>query len=259
MSVSVVLPAFNEAGNIGPLVRETASCLGAIAECEIIVVDDASEDDTPREVQALLVSVPQLVYLRHAARAGQSAAIRTGVKAARYPVIATMDGDGQNDPSDIGKLLEAMRSFDLDLVGGVRVRRNASASKRFASRFANGLRQRLLQDTCPDTGCGLKVFRREAFLDLPYFSGMHRYLPALFQAYELRTAYEPVNDRPRRAGVSKYTNFGRGLIGIYDLIGVRWLIRRTVLSRAPAVDRRPASSASSPSTAVSEDQPCLQL
>ena len=255
MSVSVVLPAFNEAGNIGRLVRETAARLETVAECEIIVVDDASEDDTAQEVQALFGTGQQISYLRHAVRAGQSAAIRTGVKAARYPVIATMDGDGQNDPADIGKLLGAMRSLDVDLVGGVRVRRNASASKRFASRFANGLRQRLLHDKCPDTGCGLKVFRRDAFLDLPYFSGMHRYIPALFQAYGLRAAYEPVNDRPRRAGVSKYTNFGRSLIGVYDLIGVRWLIRRTVLSQAPALDR--GASASSPQS-VRNDGPCLQ-
>ena len=259
MQVSVVIPVFNEAGNIGNLIRETAGCLGDLAQYEIIVVDDASSDETAAEVQELLGQVAGLRYIRHAFRAGQSAAIRTGVKSARQPLVATMDGDGQNDPHDIKSLLGHMRSLnrpEIALVGGVRRNRKASASKRFASRFANGLRQLLLKDDCPDTGCGLKVFRRDVFLDLPYFSGMHRYLPALFQAYGYEGSYQAVNDRPRRAGVSKYTNFGRGLIGVYDLIGVSWIIRRTALPHMPGTAS--ASSSDNSNASAREDRPCLQ-
>lgn len=259
MAVSVVIPVFNEAGNIGSLVRETAACLRDLAEFEIIVVDDASSDETAREVQELLGEFPQLRYIRHGFRAGQSAAIRTGVKAARQPIVATMDGDGQNDPRDIEHLLAHMRSVnrsEIALVGGVRRHRKASASKRIASRLANGIRRRFLKDDCPDTGCGLKVFRRDVFLDLPYFSGMHRYLPALFQAYGYEGSYRVVNDRPRRAGVSKYTNFGRGLIGLYDLIGVRWIIRRTALPHMPGV--RDGAPFTSSNASTREDRQCLQ-
>ncbi len=229
--VAVVMPAFNEAGNIGNLVRETIACVPAAALRQVIVVDDASDDATAAELEALLGEFPKLTYVRHARRAGQSAAVRTGVHAASAPLIATMDGDGQNDPRDIAALVALVDAGGgrVALAGGVRVTRRAKSSKRIASRFANWLRDALLDDRCPDTGCGIKVFRRQVFLDLPYFSGMHRYLPALVQAYGYDAIYHPVNDRPRRAGKSKYTNFGRALIGIYDLIGVRWLIRRTIL------------------------------
>lgn len=259
MPVSVVIPVFNEAGNVGSLIRETATCLRGLTRYEIIVVDDASSDRTAAEVQELLGQFPELRYIRHASRAGQSAAIRTGVKSASLPVVATMDGDGQNDPRDIETLLGHMRSLnrsEIGLVGGVRRHRKASASKRFASRLANGLRRRLLKDNCPDTGCGLKIFRRDVFLDLPYFSGMHRYLPALFQAYGYEASYQAVNDRPRRAGVSKYTNFGRGLIGVYDLIGVCWIIRRTALPHMPGVAS--ATPFDSSNASVQEDRKCLQ-
>ncbi|MFN3745436.1 MAG: glycosyltransferase family 2 protein [Hyphomicrobiaceae bacterium] len=242
--VSVVIPAYNEAGNIGQLVRETVACVPNNVLHEIVVVDDASDDGTPGEVQALLGLLPQLRYVRHARRAGQSAAIISGVRTATAPLIATMDGDGQNDPRDIVKLLAALErpgQASVALVGGIRVTRRATTSKRFASLFANWLRRRLLNDGCPDTGCGIKVIRRDVLLDLPYFSGMHRYLPALIQAYGYEAVYVPVNDRPRRVGVSKYTNLGRGLIGIYDLIGVRWLIRRTTLPVAPAAERGTAA------------------
>lgn len=231
-SLSVVIPAFNEAGNIGALVRETVGCVPRDLLHEVIVVDDASDDATAEEVKALLGEVPQLRYLRHARRSGQSAAIRSGVHAATGDMIATMDGDGQNDPRDIAKLLALHHNGCVALAGGIRVNRRAESSKRIASRFANWLRNAILNDRCPDTGCGIKVIRRDVFLTLPYFSGMHRYLPALVLAYGYEAAYAPVNDRPRRAGVSKYTNLGRGIVGIYDLIGVRWLIKRTVLPGA---------------------------
>ena len=258
-AISVVIPVFNEAGNIGNLIRETAACLSDLAQYEIVVVDDASSDGTAAEVQQLVGQVPGLRYIRHAFRAGQSAAIRTGVKSARHPIVATMDGDGQNDPGDIEPLIRPIRALnrsEIRQVGGVRKHRKASLSKRLASRLANGLRSRLLKDNCPDTGCGLKLFRRDVFLDLPYFSGMHRYLPALFQAYGYEASYHVVNDRPRRAGVSKYTNLGRGLIGIYDLIGVRWIIRRTAL---PHMHRAPGKAPfNSPNASAHEDRQCLK-
>lgn len=257
--LAVVIPAFNEAGNIGDLVRETVASVPASVLREIVVVDDASDDTTASEIQALLATIPQLRYVRHARRAGQSASVRSGVRAATAPVIATMDGDGQNDPRDIARLLSLLGRAEqprIALAGGIRVNRRAQSSKRLASKFANWLRDAILNDRCPDTGCGIKVFRREVFLDLPYFSGMHRYLPALVQAYGHEAAYAPVNDRPRRVGVSKYTNLGRGLIGIYDLIGVRWLIRRTALPNAPLPGRDAASDPQPLSS--SEEHQCLQ-
>jgi dolichol-phosphate mannosyltransferase len=258
-ALAVVIPAFNEAGNIGDLIRETVACVPCGLLHEIVVVDDASDDATADEIQALLGAVPVLRYVRHAHRAGQSAAVRSGVRAATAPFIATMDGDGQNDPRDIAALFAVLDRPErprVVLAGGIRVNRRAESSKRLASRFANWLRRRILDDRCPDTGCGIKVFRRDVFLDLPYFSGMHRYLPALVQAYGHEAAYAPVNDRPRRAGVSKYTNLGRGLIGIYDLIGVRWLIRRTVLPAMPPPRGRTASDLSALSS--SEERQCMQ-
>jgi dolichol-phosphate mannosyltransferase len=234
MRVTIVIPALNEAGNIGRLVEETYAVVPENILGEVIVVDDCSEDATGAEVKALIArgNLPGLRYLRHASRSGQSAALRTGILAAVNPVIATMDGDGQNDPSDIPRLIERLAppgSKGPALVGGVRVERAAEGSKRAASRIANWVRDRILKDECPDTGCGIKVYWREAFLRLPYFTSMHRYLPALFHTYGLETAYLPVGDRPRLAGKSKYTNFGRALIGVYDLIGVSWLRRRTVV------------------------------
>ena len=258
-ALAIVIPAFNEAGNIGNLVRETAASVSRAMLREIVVVDDASDDATSAEVQALLGTIPELRYIRHARRAGQSAAVRSGVRAATAPFIATMAGDGQNDPRDIPKLfalLAQMERLGVVLAGGIRVNRRAESSKRLASKFANWLRDAILDDRCPDTGCGIKVFRRDVFLDLPSFSGMHRYLPALVRAYGHEAAYAPVNDRPRRAGVSKYTNLGRGLIGIYDLIGVRWLIRRTVLPAAPRPHLETASDIANLSSR--EERQCLQ-
>lgn len=232
MRVTVVIPALNEAGNIGRLVEETYALVPAEMLAEVIVVDDCSEDGTGGEVKALIARgvMNGLRYLRHGERSGQSAAMRTGILAASSPVIATMDGDGQNDPADIPRLISRLAAPGTNgpaLVGGIRTDRKAEGSKRLASRFANWLRDSVLKDDCPDTGCGIKVYWREAFIRLPYFTSMHRYLPALFITYGHEVAYEPVNDRPRIAGKSKYTNLGRALVGIYDLIGVSWIRRRT--------------------------------
>ena len=237
MRVSVVIPALNEAGNIGRLVEETYRVVPPALLGEVIVVDDASTDATPDEIKALITSgrLTNLRYLRHDVRSGQSTAMRSGILAARYPVIATMDGDGQNDPADIPRLIERLAEPGAQgpaLVGGVRTSRKDTGSKRFASKAANWIRDTILKDDCPDTGCGIKVYWREAFLLLPFFTSMHRYLPALFLTYGREVAYVPVNDRPRQAGQSKYNNLGRALIGIYDLIGVSWLRKRT---KAPTI------------------------
>jgi dolichol-phosphate mannosyltransferase len=231
MRISVVIPAFNEEGNIGPLIEETFAEVPDGALGEVIAIDDASGDGTGAEIKALLVKYPQLRYLRHDSRAGQSAALRTGVRAARFPVIATMDGDGQNDPADIMRLYAKLGGEDREpaMAAGIRTGRKGPGSRKAASRFANYIRDKVLADGCPDTGCGLKLYRRDAFLELPYFSSMHRYLPALFLSYGHEIAYEPVNDRPRLKGASKYTNLGRALVGLYDLVGVSWLRKRTGL------------------------------
>ncbi len=243
MRVTVVIPALNEAGNIGRLIEETYAAVPAQRLAEVIVVDDASVDDTPGEIKALIASGkhPGLRYLRHQVRSGQSCALRSGVLAATSPIIATMDGDGQNDPKDIPNLLDALAAPGTDgpaLVNGWRKDRKDTGSKRWASRAANSIRDAVLKDNCPDTGCGIKVYWREVFLRLPFFTSMHRYMPALFQTYGYEVAYVPVNDRPRQAGVSKYNNLNRALVGLYDLVGVTWLRKRTkvpqIAERYPA-------------------------
>jgi len=230
MSVSVVIPALNEAGNIGRLVEETYAAIPRERLGEVIVVDDCSEDATGDEIKALIRTYPSLRYLRHGVRSGQSTAIRTGVLAASSPIIATMDGDGQNDPHDIPNLLNRLGASLNDgpaLVGGVRAKRKAIGSRKLASVIANRIRNAAFKDNCPDSGCGIKVFWREAFVRLPFFTSMHRFMPALFLMAAYKVAYEPVNDRARLVGQSKYTNFGRALTGIYDLFGVVWLRKRT--------------------------------
>lgn len=230
MGISVVIPALNEAGNIGRLVEETYAAFPPGRLGEIIVVDDCSDDATGAEVKSLIPRYPGLRYLRHAERAGQSASIRTGVLAASCSLIATMDGDGQNDPRDILKLLGKLGTSLRDgpaLVGGVRTNRKATGSKRIASILGNSIRNAAFKDNCPDAGCGLKVYWREAFLRLPFFTSMHRFMPTLFLTAGYEVAYEPVNDRARLAGVSKYNNLSRALTGAYDLIGVVWLRKRT--------------------------------
>ncbi|HKT54353.1 MAG TPA: glycosyltransferase family 2 protein [Caulobacteraceae bacterium] len=224
---SIVAPVFNEEGAITELVREIAAAFEGSA-FEIVVVDDASRDHTLAAVIHLKAEVPALRVIRHHRNAGQSRAIRSGVLAARAPIVVTLDGDGQNDPADAPKLARRLAAGppNLAMVGGERVGRQDSASKKLASRVGNGVRGRLLGDGAADTGCGLKAFRREAYLRLPYFDHMHRYLPALFLREGFEIAFEPVGHRPRRAGVSKYTNIGRLWVSIWDLAGVVWLKAR---------------------------------
>ncbi|MGB3392501.1 MAG: glycosyltransferase family 2 protein [Stenotrophomonas sp.] len=228
-ALSVVVPVYNERDNVTPLVDEITATLRGRVVFEIVCVDDHSQDDSLQVLQSLKATNPELRVLRHASQSGQSTAVRSGVKAARAPWIATLDGDGQNDPADIPKLLAARDAAEaqVKLFAGWRVNRQDSGSKRWASRWANAIRARMLRDDTPDTGCGIKLFEREAFLDLPYFDHMHRYLPALMQRAGWQSVSVPVNHRHRTAGVSKYNNLGRALVGIRDLRGVAWLIARS--------------------------------
>lgn len=228
LPLSVVVPVFNEQDNVEGLVHEITSALRGVVAFEIVFVDDHSTDRTPEVLRRLKGEVPELRVIRHLSNSGQSTAIRTGVKAARGAWIATLDGDGQNDPADIPKLLAQRDAApsDVKMLAGWRVDRKDSGSKRWASKAANAIRTLMLRDDTPDTGCGTKLFEREAFLDLPFFNHMHRYLPALMQRAGWRTVSVPVNHRPRGSGVSKYTNLGRALVGVADLRGVAWLIRR---------------------------------
>ncbi|OGT59846.1 MAG: dolichol-phosphate mannosyltransferase [Gammaproteobacteria bacterium RIFCSPHIGHO2_12_FULL_63_22] len=227
--LSVVVPVFNERDNVGPLVGEIVAALRGRIAFEIVYVDDCSKDDSFAMLQQLMQSTPELRVLGHVSQSGQSTAIRTGVKAARGAWIATLDGDGQNDPADIPKLLDVRATSDasLKLFAGWRVNRRDTGSKRWASKFANAIRSRLLRDETPDTGCGIKLFEREAFLDLPYFDHMHRYLPALFKRAGWNCVSVPVNHRERSTGVSKYNNLQRAWVGLSDLRGVGWLIKRS--------------------------------
>ncbi|HEX6858774.1 MAG TPA: glycosyltransferase family 2 protein [Caulobacteraceae bacterium] len=227
---SVVVPVYNESGAAPALAREIAVAFAGRAY-EMIFVNDASRDDTLEQLTALKPEIPQLRVLSHGANAGQSRAIRTGILAARAPIIVTLDGDGQNDPADAPRLAERLKNAPepLALVGGERVKRQDSGAKRWASRWANRIRKRLLHDTANDTGCGLKAFRREAFLRLPYFDHIHRYIPALMIREGYECAFEPVNHRHRTTGQSKYTNFGRLKVAFADLRGVMWLQSRSRL------------------------------
>ena len=227
--LSVVVPVHNERDNIVPLLTEVVTALRGKTDFEIVYVDDCSKDDSLAVLTSAKAQFPELRVMRHLSQSGQSTALRTGIKAARGAWIATLDGDGQNDPADIPKLLtmRAESPAAIKLFAGWRVDRKDTGSKRWASKFANGIRSRLLRDATPDTGCGIKLFERAAFLDLPYFDHMHRYLPALFQRAGWQVKSVPVNHRPRGSGVSNYNNLNRALVGIADLRGVSWLIRRS--------------------------------
>ena len=225
--ISVVVPVFDEEGAAPDLAREIAAAFKG-RRFEMVFVDDASRDGTRAALKALEREIPQLRVLGHRKNAGQSRAIRTGILGARGAVVVTLDGDGQNDPADGPKLVDALLAGppDLALVGGERVKRQDSQAKKIASRIGNGVRKRLLKDTANDTGCGLKAFRREAFLRLPYFDHIHRYLPALMVREGYQTAFLPVNHRHRTTGRSKYTNLGRLWVSLSDLFGVIWLQSR---------------------------------
>jgi dolichol-phosphate mannosyltransferase len=233
--VSIVVPVRNEAGNIAPLVDEIATALGKDRSFEIIYVNDGSTDRTESELTQLMASRPWLRQIKHRISCGQSAAVASGVLHARAGIVATLDGDGQNDPAFIPPLLEALAAGAprVGLVAGQRVGRQATGFKKLQSRLANGVRNVVLRDRTRDTGCGLKAFRRDLFLALPYFDGLHRFLPALVRREGYDIGYVDVVDRPRRFGTSNYGMWDRLWVGILDLFGVWWLIRRR--SRVPHV------------------------
>ena len=224
---SVVVPVFDEGGAAPALAREIAGAFKG-TDFEIVFVNDASRDNTLALLTELKAELPMLRVLSHRRNAGQSRSIRSGVIAARAPIIVTLDGDGQNDPADAPRLAQALKAgpAELAMIGGERVKRQDSQAKKIASRLGNGVRNWLLKDGAADTGCGLKAFRREAFLRLPYFDHIHRYLPALMIREGYQIAFQPVNHRHRESGVSKYTNFGRLKASASDLLGVMWLQSR---------------------------------
>jgi dolichol-phosphate mannosyltransferase len=243
MELSVVIPVRNEAPNIAPLVAELRAALDGKIDYEIVYVDDGSSDATAEAVRALALSLPRLRLVRHRAGCGQSAAIRSGVDAARGPWIATLDGDGQNDPADIPRLFEIARAAPRQppvLVAGLRAKRRDTLVKRLSSRIANRVRARLLGDRTLDTGCGLKIMRRELYLALPYFDHNHRFLPALVMRHGGQTVSVPVNHRPRERGRSNYGVFDRLWVSIADLLGVMWLKRR---GSRPEIVAEPAAAA----------------
>ncbi len=232
MELAVVIPVRNEAPNIAPLVAEIRAALDGVADYEIVYVDDGSSDATVAAVRDLQRGCPRLRLVRHRASAGQSAAILSGVRAAQAPWIATLDGDGQNDPADIPRLWQMARAAPAEpplLLAGWRRKRQDSAVKRLSSRIANRVRGALLGDGTPDTGCGLKLFRRALFLELPFFDHCHRFLPALVKRQGGRVVSVAVNHRPRQRGASNYGTLDRLFVGIADLLGVMWLMRRAKL------------------------------
>jgi dolichol-phosphate mannosyltransferase len=226
--VSIIVPVRNEAQNVLPLLEEIERACTPLAPYEVVYVDDGSRDATPAELSLARASRPWLRILRHETSCGQSAAIRTGVLAACAPLVVTLDGDGQNDPSFIPKLVTALDAAGegTGLAAGQRLGRKATGFKRFQSRVANTVRAAILKDATRDTGCGLKAFRREVFLALPYFDALHRFMPALVKREGFRVVHVDVIDRPRLAGRSNYGFFDRLWVGIMDLVGVWWLIRR---------------------------------
>ncbi|MDO9439636.1 MAG: glycosyltransferase family 2 protein [Beijerinckiaceae bacterium] len=227
-AVSVVIPVRNEAGNVASLVAEIETALASCGPFEIVYVNDGSTDSTSDELRRLAETRPHLREIRHATSCGQSAAVRTGVRAALAPVILTLDGDGQNDPAFMPAFLSALSQAggNCGLVQGQRVGRKDTGFKKFQSRIANKVRAAVLNDGTRDTGCGFKCFPREAYLALPYFDALHRFMPALVRREGLGIAYVDVVDRPRFSGVSNYGFFDRLWVGIVDLAGVRWLIKR---------------------------------
>jgi dolichol-phosphate mannosyltransferase len=228
MAVSIVVPVRNEAENIAPLIAEIAAALDGRWAYEIIYVNDGSTDATAERLAAIMKQRTNLRQLRHAASSGQSAAVRSGVRAAGGAIVATLDGDGQNNPAFLPDLIAAIEKGGerVGLAAGQRVGRKDTGFKKIQSRIANGVRNAILRDGTRDTGCGLKAFHRELFLALPYFDGLHRFLPALARREGYEVAYVDVVDRPRHSGTSNYGMWDRLWIGILDLLGVWWLIRR---------------------------------
>lgn len=229
---SVVVPLNNEQPNVHPLVTELFTALGHERLWELVIVDDGSTDGTADEIRRAARELGPLRMLTHDQRRGQSTAIYNGIRAASAEVVVVMDGDLQNDPADIDRLLDAFssdeRSGSLGLLMGNRVERRDSGLRRFSSRIANGVRARILNDDTPDTGCGLKVVRKSVFMQLPYFDHMHRFLPALVRAAGFHVESLPVNHRPRVSGKAHYGVWDRLWVGIVDMAGVAWLARRSL-------------------------------
>jgi dolichol-phosphate mannosyltransferase len=240
--VSIVIPVFNEDESIGPLLAEIAAATHDLNVIEVVVVDDGSDDGTGEAVLAQRGTVPGLRLIRHARRRGQSMALVSGIRAAEGDLVATLDGDGQNDPADLALLVAAYHHADPAstpvMVAGQRLKRQDTALRRISSRVANGARSFVLNDGVRDTGCSLKLFRRADFLALPAFDHLHRFIPALMLASGVRVVLVDVSHRPRARGTSKYGFWDRLWVGIYDLFGVRWLIRRL----GPAVDAHEENS-----------------
>jgi dolichol-phosphate mannosyltransferase len=225
--LSVVVPCKNERDNVAPLVDELQSALTPLGVFEVIYIDDGSTDGMGAEISRLMADRPWLRQIRHARSGGQSASVRTGVRAARAPVVATLDGDGENNPAYVPELYRAlMAAPENGLAAGQRLGRKASGFKKVQSKIANAVRGSILKDGTRDSGCGLKCFRRELFLSLPYFDAIHRFLPALVVREGYRVVHLDVQDRTRLSGVSNYTIWNRLFVGILDLAGVWWLIRR---------------------------------
>jgi len=229
--LSVVIPVCNEEDNVLPLAREIAAALRPVTSIEILFVDDGSTDGTAAAVRSAREEIPEVRLLRHSRRSGQSAAVHSGVRRARGAWVATLDGDGQNDPADFPAMLDArdqarVADPDIRLVMGNRVTRRDTWLRRLSSRVANGVRGWMLDDGTPDTGCGIKLMHRETFLELPFFDHMHRFLPALYQRQGAKVISVPVNHRPRTQGTSKYGLHNRLWVGIVDMFGVMWLRSR---------------------------------
>ncbi|MET0710203.1 MAG: glycosyltransferase family 2 protein [Tardiphaga sp.] len=228
VEVSIVVPVRNEQDNVAPLIAEITAALDGRCAYEIVYVNDGSTDATPQRLAELMRTRTNLRRIDHATSSGQSAAVRTGVRSARGSIVATLDGDGQNNPAFLPDLIAAIRAGEgrVGLAAGQRVGRKDTGFKKMQSKIANGVRGKILNDGTRDTGCGLKAFRRDVFLSMPYFDGLHRFLPALVRREGFEIAYVDVIDRPRHSGVSNYGFFDRLWIGIMDLAGVWWLIRR---------------------------------
>ena len=245
-SVTIIIPMQNEAGNVAPVLDEIAEAMAVAPGWEVVAVDDGSTDGTAAELARISARRPELRILSNEKAAGKSAAIHNAVLAARSQVICTIDGDGQNPAAELAKLWRPLiddTTGRLGLVAGQRRKRHDTASKRMASRLANGLRVWLLNDGTRDTACGLKGFRRDAWLALPFFDNMHRFLPALFRRDGWQVQLVDVDDRDRLSGRSKYTNLERGLAGAVDLVGVAWLTRRRRKAGATEVERKPRAEA----------------
>lgn len=242
VKISIIVPVYNEADNIISLINEIVAAMSQAEAYEIIYVDDGSSDNTAAVLKQAQQNVKALRVILHQQSCGQSTAIYTGVKAAYYPCIATLDGDGQNDPADISRMYQVLMqqreiTRNLSMVAGWRNKRHDSAWRLFSSKVANTVRSTLLGDNTPDTGCGLKVFLRDEFLKLPYFDHMHRFLPALILRAGGQVISEPVSHRARAHGYSKYGTLDRLWVGITDILGVIWLQKRTKLTEVKEVER----------------------